>query len=293
MRFRSAFHAFVMIGFVCFFAVTGMAQAETMILFPVQTADLTGIEDCSRGQNAYCDRCDVANHNNVSLVNYTILRHALQAGGMAAQILPVESPNSERSRMMVFMGQATVKTDWNFNIDGNDQVYKTQAFMMPGDFKKGVYGLADNAILQSVTRLEDLRRLRAVMNPNWRLDWQILEQFDMPTLFSASTTPQMFRLIAENRADFTLLEFSSAPDMGREVEGIRLVPVPGITVALPGSQHFMVSRAVPNAPEIVAALNRGITILRNNGFIGKCLRQGGILHDETADWAVLNPGAGH
>ncbi|WP_417815057.1 hypothetical protein [Thalassospira alkalitolerans] len=291
MRFLYVTVTIVMVSFIGLVG-SNPSQAETMsaggLTFPVRDADMSGVVSCYRGQNAFCDRCEAPNINNVSLANYTILRHALTIGGVTAPLVPVASPNSERSRMMIASGKASIKSDWTFNIDGNKAVLKSVAFIENGEIEKGIFGRADNVSLAAVRHVDDLKGLRAVMNRNWRLDWQVLEELAPGQLLNAATSRQIFNLIDQRRADFTLLEFSAAADKGREIDGIRLVPVPGIKVALPGSQHFMISRRLPNAKDILDRLNTGIEALRANGFIRKCLIQSGIFNARVAYWSVIN-----
>jgi hypothetical protein len=269
------------------------AQRGIVISMPVRSADFAGVLDCykddgKKDAGGFCDRCRAQNLNNVSLLNYVILREALRSGGMDARIFPIESPNSERSRKMVESGMATVKSDWAFNIDGDKDVIKTSAFIRAGTFVKGVYGLAGNAKLQSVRTRDDLHDLKGVMNPNWRLDWKIMQSLGAADIFPVSTTAQVFRLIGDHRADFSLFEFSPAQDMGRSFDHIRLVPVPGIKVVLPESQHFMVSRRFPLAHEVAGAIDKGLVVIADQGLIDRCLRQSGVLNPRVKDWFPIN-----
>ena len=268
------------------------AQAESAIIMPVRSIDLGSVQACYHDlhSSGFCDRCKSPNIDNISLTNYVLLRETLKAGGMDVRPVAIASPNSPRSRKMVETGMATIKTDWSFNIDHNDQVLKSDAFIRQGEFFKGIYGLPDNPLLQNVHDLADLRLLSATSNPRWRLDWQVLSRMKLANLFPASRIAQMYSLIELRRADFTLLEFAVGPDMVREVHGVKLAPVAGVKVVLPGSQHFMVSRKDPRAEKLIAVLNRGLKVLRENGLLAQCLRQGGLINARTAHWKVLNVG---
>ncbi|MBX2830263.1 MAG: hypothetical protein KTR23_03650 [Rhodospirillales bacterium] len=221
-------------------------------------------------------------------MNYTILHQALEKGGINATIKPILSPNSERSRKMVANGLADIKTDWAFNIDNNEAVVKTAPFILAGELEKGLYGRPGTDQFSANTIIHDAKSLRAVSIRNWRLDWQVMEELAPKSLSNAATVKQMFALIDLHRADFTLLEFSSAPDMGREIDGIRLVPFTGVKVSLPESQHYMVSRMLPNADVIIGGINRGIAALRNEGFIRRCLVNSGMVNQRVEGWRTLN-----
>lgn len=269
-------------------ASTAPLKQDRIIQIPVRQADIDDVEACIRNPSDDCRKCLQSNQSNLSLMNYTLLREALHAGGIEADIQPIISPNSERSRKMIASGMADIKTDWAFNISGNGDLLETEPFLMAGEIEKGLYvprgfidGHADNA-------LPDIHNLRAVGIRNWRLDWQVLESLPLASLTNAATIKQVFSIINAGRADFTLLEFSSRPDMGREVDGIWLYPIPGIKVSLPETQHFMVSRKLKDADRVVEVLNRGIKALRDNGFIRLCLMNYGIIRPDVQNWHTLN-----
>tara|TARA_E500000318_G_scaffold109466_2_gene122479 strand:- start:479 stop:1396 length:918 start_codon:yes stop_codon:yes gene_type:complete len=265
-----------------------LASENQVITLPVRDADFAAVQSCALDENPACRQC--ANHgsSNISLMNYSILHHALQKGGVTMPLRPVPSPNSERSRVMVADGSADIKSDWAFNIENNDAVLKTAPIILAGELEKGLYGHRGINDVRAGIAIEDAKDLRGVSIRNWRLDWQVMEDLTPKSLISAPTVKQMFALIDLRRADFTLLEFSSEPDMGREIDGIRLVPFAGVKVSLPESQHFMVSRKLPHADEIVDAVNRGIKILREEGFIRRCLVNSGMINQRVEGWRTLN-----
>jgi len=264
------------------------ASENQVISFAIREADFADVQSCALGQDDSCRQCVDQSSSNVSLMNYSILYQALQKGGINATIKPILSPNSERSRKMVASGLADIKTDWAFNIDSNDAVVKTEPFILAGELEKGLYGRQGTDQFSANTLIHDAKSLRAVSIRNWRLDWQVMEELNPKSLSSAATVKQMFALIDLRRADFTLLEFSSAPDMGREVDGIRLVPFTGVKVSLPESQHYMISRKMPNADVIMSGVNRGLTMLRQEGFIHRCLVNSGMINQRVEGWRTLN-----
>lgn len=264
------------------------ASEKQVITLPVREAEIAEVNSCFLDPSDSCRQCRAVNFGNVSLVNYAILLQALHEGGIDARLQPVPSPNSERSRKMVSSGSAHIKVDWSFNIDADDSVLKTAPIILNGELEKGLYGRPDATGSGAEALFDDISKLRAVSVRNWRLDWQVLEMLGPKSLNSAATMRQMFAMIELHRADFTLLEFSSAPDLAREIDGIRLIPFAGVKVSLPASQHFMVSRHLPDAEKIVAAINYGIGTLREQGFIRRCMVNSGMISEQVADWRILN-----
>ncbi|MBP3124834.1 hypothetical protein [Thalassospira sp. ER-Se-21-Dark] len=259
------------------------------IRFPVRESEFDTVFSCQNDNNPDCRSCLADRPDSASLVMYSILQEALNAGGLAARVQVVPSPNSERSRMMVSEGFADIKSDWDFNIDADPKVLKSRPIVRRGEFEKGIYVRPDKLTLARNTPISNIHHLSAVSLRTWRLDWEVLERLEPASLSSAATKQQIYSLIDAGRADFTLLEFSSAPEMVRSSDGIRLYPMPGVKVVLPASQHFMISRALPNVEKIVKALNSGIDALHASGFIHQCLVNSGIINEQVRDWRILNP----
>lgn len=279
-----------MMSSVLFFALdaqTARAEEERVITFPITDFEIDDVLACAQSPSDSCRKCTDPSANSVSLMNYSLLREALRAGGIKARVQPVPSPNSERSRAMIKSGLADIKTDWAFNIDVNRNVLQTIPIIRVGELEKGLYGRRHLVDLYANASLGDIRKLRAVSLRNWRLDWQVLESLSPASLTNVATRQQLFSLIKIGRADFTLIEFSSSEGMAREINGIELFPIAGVKVSLAGSQHFMVSRTLKNADQVVEGLNRGIEILREKGFIRRCLINSGIINPKVKDWHTL------
>ncbi|MBC06265.1 hypothetical protein [Thalassospira sp.] len=272
------------------FANGPLHAAEPLeIRLPVRESEFDDVLACQLDPDSACRSCLADHPSSASLVIYSILQEALTTGGIKAKVKPVLSPNSERSRKMVSDGLADVKSDWEFNIDPDPDLLKSAPILRKGEFEKGVYVSQDAFILNGERRISDLHDMRAVSIRTWRLDWQALENLAPKSLTSAPTTLQIYSLINAGRADFTLLEFSSEPDLARRYEDITLYPMPGVKVILPDSQHFMVSRRLTGAQNFIKALDHGLTALRQSGFIRQCMVNSGIINEKVADWKILNP----
>ncbi|MCC9620543.1 hypothetical protein LPB41_02465 [Thalassospira sp. MA62] len=285
------------LSFVTILFGSGIVQANQSatgpLRLPVRESEFELVQSCQNDSNPDCRSCLADTPTNTSLVLYSILQNALIAGGVDTPIELVPSPNSERGRKMISEGDADIKSDWDFNIALDPNVLKSAAFIASGEFEKGVYVREDTLMALAGVDMTDVGNLRAVTLRNWRLDWKVMEDLGPQSLVSAATTDQIYAMINAGRADFTLLEFSSEPGMIHEFHGVTLSPLPGIKVALPGSQHFMISSQTPQAKEIVAKLNDGIEALHQSGLLRQCLVNGGILHEKTRDWRVLTPRHGN
>lgn len=274
----------------------GHAEPKTLandpIIFPVLLGEIAAINACHQRSNGLyqsCRSCLEEAPTSGTFMNYTILVHALSQSAFPFKIEPLVAPNSERSRRLLISGKATIRGDWDFNIDGKDYLYKSDAFILPDIVEKGLYRLPSNERLQQIRSASDLAVLSAAINPYWRLDWQFLNGIQLSHLTKATTLDQTFQLIKRRGIDFTLLEFSSRDDLAHYHQGIRLVPAPNIKVVLPNTQHFAISKKYPRARQLRDTINSGLNRLHNNGFIEKCLIDSGFINPVVSDWVVLNP----
>ncbi|HCS63774.1 MAG TPA: hypothetical protein DIW64_06595 [Cellvibrio sp.] len=99
----------------------------------------------------------------------------------------------------------------------------------------------------------------------------------------------MARMINAGRVDVTLSPFEMNPAKAIVVEGIHLVPIEGIKIAIAGSRHWPVSKIHPLGDEFYTALVKGIEQLRRAGIIERAYRECGFFHPELAEWKLLNP----
>src|SRR5690606_3497774 len=79
------------------------------------------------------------------------------------------------------------------------------------------------------------------------------------------------------------------PDMKIELNGMELVPIEGLKVAITGTRHWPVSRRHPRGQEFYDALQKGITLMKQRGIIRKAYEESGIFHPEVGAWHLTNP----
>jgi len=226
-----------------------------------------------------------ANRGTVELV---LICQALNAAGLNYNLTVKPYPNYARALMEAEQGKVHISAEVLWDVDINvAKLYKTDAVIRDGEYEKGVYTRADNTPVLGTRNLDQLRQFSAIMPKTWKVDWGTLETMQISNLQSAARKDQIFKMIANKRADFTLLEFSQADDMSNELDGIKLVPVPNIKVGLKGSRHFVVSRKAPNSEMIFTALNKGIGILRSRGVIRRAYTQSGFFNSKVSSWQKI------
>src|SRR5690606_32606822 len=100
------------------------------------------------------------------------------------------------------------------------------------------------------------------------------------------------RMVSAQRADFTLAPFQPSPDMKIELNGMELVPIEGLKVAITGTRHWPVSRRHPRGQEIYDALQKGITLMKQRGIIRKAYEESGLFQPEVGAWRLIHPPQG-
>jgi len=226
---------------------------------------------------------------NRQVADLVILQQALIAGGLRAHFAFIPVPNAVRGRESVRSGLAVLSGEDLFSMAFTDDVFMSPPVIPNGAFVKGVYGLPDNAALQAVRTLDDLKKLSAVSSSEWKADWKTLKEIAPARLISVAQHQSMFKVVQYRNIDFTLYEFPATSDLSQIVDGIRLVPVPGVKVVLRDSRHFMISRRNPDGERVYEALCRGLTVLQQQGVIERLFTDVGFYHPELKDWTVLNP----
>lgn len=216
---------------------------------------------------------------------------ALKTGGFDFDIQLIEQPNNERCRLELGQGNADLSAEsvWTSDIRklGGLVLQSALPLIRSGEFEKGIYVLPSHINAMGVNSLERLRELRAAVVSSWELDVKTLAAIKPRAIEKPSRLESVYSMIQKGRADFTLIEFSSIPDMSNELQGIRLVPVPGIKVALPEERFFIVSAKATDAKAIQEALDKGLSQMREQGRIERAFKESGFFHPKARPWKRL------
>jgi hypothetical protein len=228
-----------------------------------------------------------ANRGSVELV---LELQALKSGGLDFDYEVTVVPNYERAKLEVVQGTAdlTAETVWDDEIaEHAGKLLKTEPIVRDGEFEKGIYVLPTNDKILHVSTLEALRSFVGATVSTWALDVKTLDAMGLKGVEKAPKAENLYLMVQKQRADFTLLEFSSAPDMSSESGGVRLVPVPNCKIALKGARSWIVAKSSAQSKEIADALNVGVKKLRDDGTITRAYKECGFFHPKTGDWKRL------
>ncbi|MBE9610111.1 hypothetical protein [Chitinilyticum piscinae] len=221
-------------------------------------------------------------------VELILFQQALRLGGVSDEIRFVPVDSYQRNLVEVEQARllATATSVWASDVK-TSPARLSEPLIREGEYVVGFYTLAGNSKVENAT-IDELRQLTAITNKAWKTDVATLESLGISRIISATTFPLIARMLNGGRADFTMISFKPTPDMAFEVEGIRLVPVQGIKVAMPGSRHFLVAPGA-EGDRVLLALNKGLNQLRREGRIRRAYSDGGFFNRRVENWRLLNP----
>jgi len=224
-----------------------------------------------------------------NVADIVIICQALKLANYPVKLEFITVPNYAREIATIESGEATIMHQEAFSIDFNDKVLKSPVVIEKGKFVKGLY-VSDKKVLEyKIKLLADLEKVTCVSSDTWTIDWKTLSSIKLKSLSSAPTKEIMLKLVLMRDIDFTLQEFTNLPDMSYKTPDGRLLPLPGIKIALDDTRHFMISKTAPDGQKVYNALVKGLEILKKNGTIDRYYTEAGFFKKEIADWKLLNP----
>ncbi|WP_370979539.1 hypothetical protein [Agaribacterium sp. ZY112] len=235
-----------------------------------------------------CDRYKLPEQHDLTRGFYEslIACRALKAAGIDTRFKFIAPPSHARAIRMVEEGKVDLLSESAWLSDSNPElVYISDAVVREGRFVKGLYALKGHPILASETPEQDYKNYRAITVEFWHHDKQALKSITDNIVYTAQHNRAHEMLLA-GRADYTLYKFAEQENLETNVEGVPVLPVQGIKVALPGSRHFLVNAQKPYADNLTKALNKGLMILREEQDIEDFL---GVSPTAVEDWILLNP----
>lgn len=233
-------------------------------------------------------------HARRDVIDLILMQQALKLGGFDQPLEFVAEENYFRSIRNVLDGKTlTISgTIWYQDLEGQqEKLHITPPLVMDGQFIVGLYTSPANHKAQSSKSLAQLIQLKIVTSNQWKPDLITLESLGFNKIMYTPNWVNMARMISAGRVDLTMSPFEMNPEQEIVVDGIRLVPIKGVKIAIRGSRHWPVSKSHPLGEAFYQALSKGISQLRNDGTIERAYRECGFFHPELASWQLLNPPA--
>lgn len=270
----------------------GGVAASTLVRVPITAEEKYKLDAFLRGRDIQQIN-DFASPelDSVGPIEHVIFRKALLLGGLDARFEDAVVPNSVRAREETALCEVTGggTAHWHpYYAQLSREVYESSPVIAQGVYEKGLYTTREKAATLKIAGLDSLRKLTAVTSDTWVIDWATLQGLSLKALYSGANRTAQFRMVQGGRADFTLQDFSAAPDMEIEDQGVRLYPIPGVKIALSGTRHYFICRKAPEAAKVFAALQKGLQIMRQSGEIDRILSSSGFVSKGARGWLLLN-----
>lgn len=226
------------------------------------------------------------------VVELILLQQALKRGGMNNPVVFAREENYFRGIRNITLGQylTTSGTLWLEDLDTVTQrVYITSPLVQQGEFIVGLYTAPENTKALNSRSLSQLNQLSIVSSKQWKPDLHTLDVLGFHRIMYTPNWLNVARMIKAGRVDLTLAPFGPNEDKHIEINDVRLVPIPGVKVAIEGSRHWAVSKTHPLGKEFYTALEKGIQLMRAEGTITRAYRECGFFNPGVNDWVLLNP----
>lgn len=222
------------------------------------------------------------------IVELGLICAAFKQQGFDLKIDFFETASYARSIWLVKKGIVDIFAQTVWQTDVNEQfMYTSIDTIRVGEFYKGVYTHEYHHLQNVEVDYIDFNQYRGITQQTWKHDLAIINTLTNNVLKN-NYFPTMFKILANNRADFTLMEFPAKGELSITQDTYRLLPIKGIKVVIPMARKFIISKEGNNSQYIYETLNNGLLILRNNGEIYQRYLDSGFINKKTKDWKVIN-----
>lgn len=221
------------------------------------------------------------------IADLVIMTQAFEKSGAEFELEFIIAPNHKRAIAMVNSGEVVITGSDLFRNVLPESAFISSAIIREGETSKAIFGLSSNKKLMSVKTLNDLQQLSAVSLPNWRTDWAIMSALNVKELHAVNRYQLALNLISERGIDFTLRNLPTEPGE-IIINDVSMSFVDGVKINLPGSRHFLISKAHPLGAQVYEKLEAGLLILRKENKIKTFMQNSNILNKYSEDWKVLN-----
>jgi ABC-type amino acid transport substrate-binding protein len=230
-------------------------------------------------------------HARRDVAEVVLIHQALSHAKLSTGLDMLARPTDARLKLDLIqgLGACTATSYWRGDFAAHEpDLLFSQALVEDGEFEAGLYTLPSNRQALAARSLEDLRRLRLLSNRGWRVDWQTLVDLGLQDrLQHVGNWSLMPRMLQSGRADVLLAPFQPGEGMVLKVQGITLVPVPGLKISMHGTRHYVLSARHPASAQLAPALDAGLQALRRSGQLKRAYTQSGFFHPAVKDWVRL------
>jgi len=231
---------------------------------------------------------DMVNTNR-GFISLVVLEQALHKAGLSVNIELVVSPNPKRSQRLLQSADALISFKHTATNSAPEGLLTSSVLIDSKDILRGIYGLKSNHLLMKAKTLDDLKKLSAVTNLAWKDEVKFLEEIVTSKLYFVSSYKNIFNLITHRNIDFTILALNKKNgSFEYKFKQATLVPVPGILIQLQTPFRFLISKNHRNSQRIFQALEKGLSLMREQGLLKKYYQNLFLTKTELQYWKIIN-----
>ncbi|MDA7746148.1 hypothetical protein N8878_02305 [Psychromonas sp.] len=229
-------------------------------------------------------------HARRDVVEVVLLEQALSLGGNqdSYKILTGTSTATNTHRLEVGSVEIIGTSVWKSMFSDQSKILFSSAMIENGRFVSGLYTSPHNQHMLSVKTKQDLKDKSAISSRMWSVDWKTLPTLNLSKIWHTDQWKKMVEMVNNQQVDFLIAPFQSSSDLALVINGVRLIPVPGVKVIFHGTRHFAVSKTAKNGEKLLEYINNGISQLQAQNMIEKAYNQAGFYNHQVKDWQQLN-----
>lgn len=231
------------------------------------------------------------NGTHLEIIERILLQQALYLGGETRPITFRSKPQASASEFdAIIDGKSVIlaRTVWHDELlDFKGSLYISEPIINLGEYQAGLFVSVNNKKETETDNLK-LSDLTVVVNPRWRVDWLALSNSPITMISHIGKWEDMLAMVDANIVDAMMINFSVGEGLELNYKGEHFTPIKNVKVVLPDTRHFIVSKTHPEGKKVIAALEKGLKILRHRGVITKALKQSGFINEATSDWQIIN-----
>lgn len=226
------------------------------------------------------------------VVDMVLVQQAIRLGGLNLNFQLKRGDFSVRSPKLFVRGDALVSFDsvWRSAARKYEQhVYISSPVIERGHYVAGLWTSPQNGKALAVQHSQDLQQLTAVSSKSYETDWRTLESLKLKNIRDEYAWISMATLVSKGWVDVMLAPFPRERPFVIKQDHVTLVAVEGVKVLLDDSRHFVVSKHHPLGAATFAALQRGMTQLREQGVLNRAYTECGFYNSAVETWTLLTP----
>ncbi|CCQ09934.1 hypothetical protein PALB_7820 [Pseudoalteromonas luteoviolacea B = ATCC 29581] len=224
------------------------------------------------------------------VVDMIIVQQALMLGGFDKPFEYRSGKVNFRNTRLLEQGKLLLSFDSYWLDDAKaleDKLFISQAVIRQGEYFAGIYSNPDNEKVAQLKSYNDFLNLTAVSTPRWRTDWQTLSSLPLKELFVEHEWLAQAQMVHRGWADFMMMPLMPSLNNAYQLEEIKLVAHPSLILELNGSRHFVISRNHPDGERAFKAIEKGLTLLREQNRIKRAYEEAGLIPDFTK-YTIIN-----